>query len=120
MAAVSEQQQPSSGDIVRVDTDQIKKALHTLEGIWRSLDKAGRDLVDRSNELGECWGDDKSGKKFREKYWDPHEKAIDAAVQGAKVLKDSVERVQDMVKVYEQVEQRASETAADMGTGMGA
>jgi hypothetical protein len=31
-----------------------------------------------------------------------------------------VEQVQDMVKVYEQVEQRATDTAADMGTGMGA
>jgi hypothetical protein len=116
---VSEQQQSSSGDIVRVDTDQIKKAIGTLESIWSKLDAAGRDLLDRSNELGECWGDDKTGKKFREKYWDPHEKAIDAAVQGAKVLKDATEQVQDMVKAYEQTEQRATEDAENLGSGMG-
>ncbi|MGW2637366.1 WXG100 family type VII secretion target [Streptomyces sp. NPDC001348] len=117
---MSEQQQPSSGDVVRVDTEQIRQAIGTLEGIWRRLDQAGRDLVDRSNELGDCWGDDKSGKKFHEKYWDPHENAIDAAVQGAKVLKDATEQVQDMVSAYEQVEQNATDTATNLGTGMGA
>ncbi|MEU8718506.1 hypothetical protein [Streptomyces sp. NPDC048663] len=114
------EEQRASGDVVRVDTEQVRKAIGTLEGIARRLDAAGRGLVDRSNELGDCWGDDKSGKKFHEKYWDPHEDLIDAAVQGAKVLKGATEQVQEMVKVYEQVEQQATGTAAGLVPEVGA
>jgi uncharacterized protein YukE len=110
------QQQPSN-EPLRVDTDLMNLAIPKLKSLAGRLTSAGKQLQSTSESYGECWGGDKTGKKFVGQYQGPHAQVITAALQGGSVLDDSTEQVAAMVKAFESSEENAAATSKSLRTG---
>jgi uncharacterized protein YukE len=104
------EQQTSSSDPLRVDTDVMRLAIARLHDLAGRLTSAGDKLISASESYGKPWGDDKTGDQFYGQYKDPHQKAVDAAIQAGKVLHDSTQQISDMVKKFESSEEQAAAT----------
>ncbi|MBY8886061.1 hypothetical protein K7472_14510 [Streptomyces sp. PTM05] len=102
--------QASNGDFT-VDTDKLKPAVAKLQTLATQLKSAGKQLDDVCQSYGQPWGDDSTGKKFYDKYEDPHSQMITAAYRSSATLEDSAGQMGDMVTSFEKVE----ETAGDEG-----
>ncbi|MEU2743390.1 hypothetical protein ABZ656_51165 [Streptomyces sp. NPDC007095] len=106
-------QQPPSTEPFRVDTDKTKPALSKLEELAGRLERAGHNLLTTSESYGDRpWGGDKNGKKFYAQYKEPHEQCVAAGLDGGAALRDSTERLQEMINGFEATE----EAAKDEGT----
>ncbi len=112
------EQQASSNEPLRVDTDLMRLAIGRLEKLADRLQSAGKQLQDASDAAGECWGNDKTGKQFYSQYQQPHDQVIQAAEGGGKVLYDSTEQVAAMVRAFESSEHDAAATGNSLSSGM--
>ncbi|MFE3885228.1 hypothetical protein ACFXPQ_20365 [Streptomyces lydicus] len=100
----------SSNEPVRVDTAKLRDALYQLTQVSQHVKSAAERFLDDCDADSDAIGEDKSAKKFREKYDGPHKDALDAGFQSAQLLERTSGEVQQLIRALEDVEQRSAET----------
>ncbi|MET7287437.1 hypothetical protein [Streptomyces sp. NPDC005573] len=104
---MTDDQSQGSGQPLTVDTDRLGSAVAKLQELAGNLTSAGENLQNVSQSYGQPWGDDETGKKFYAQYQGPHGDVITAALQGGKGLNTTADRVTDLIRVLEHVEEQA-------------
>jgi hypothetical protein len=100
----------SSNEPIHVDTEKLKQAAYNLLQVQQHLQSSTSEFIRQCNEGNEAIGNDKTGKKFHEKF-DSNEEAL---LQAGSDLSDGVEQISDevrlLVRKLENVEQASTET----------
>ncbi|MEC3993789.1 hypothetical protein VSR01_09645 [Actinacidiphila sp. DG2A-62] len=92
---------------MHVDTDKIHLAAEALGELAWTLKQAAHDLEERSQALGQPWGDDKNGKSFAGEYLQPHSDALKAGTDGGAALDDAAGQLNDLVAALNAIEAQA-------------
>ncbi|WP_405867397.1 WXG100 family type VII secretion target [Streptomyces sp. NBC_01515] len=93
-----------------VDTARLDQSAPQVQELAGRIRSIASKLDGRLEALGECWGDDESGRQFLEQYAEP-KRQLSAGITGAgQVLDSTVEGIRTMAKGFQQTEERNVET----------
>ncbi|CAM5608615.1 hypothetical protein [Streptomyces griseorubiginosus] len=92
---------------MHVDTEKIQLAADALGELAWTLKQAAHTLEERSESLGQPWGDDENGKKFLANYAQSHSDAVKAGTDGGAALADAAGQLNDLVAALNAIEAQA-------------
>ena len=88
-----------------VDTARLDQSAPQVQELAGRIRSIASKLDGRLEALGECWGDDESGRQFLEQYAEP-KRQLSAGITGAgQVLDSTVEGIRTMAKGFQRTEE---------------
>ncbi|MFD0280044.1 WXG100 family type VII secretion target [Kitasatospora sp. NPDC127111] len=92
--------------VFSVDTERLAAATPQVQELAGLIRSVGTRLEARLGELGECWGDDYTGREFRDQYLSPKEQLTEAVGGTAEVLDSTVDGIATMAKGFRRTEEQ--------------
>ncbi|MFI9645504.1 WXG100 family type VII secretion target [Streptomyces sp. NPDC052040] len=99
-----------------VDTDGLRNQLPYVQQLAARFRDIGKSLEGRLGELGDCWGDDESGRQFYEQYATPRKQIIDSTGQMGQLVDSMHDGVHTMAVNLERMEDENVEATRRMRT----
>ncbi|MEU7041787.1 hypothetical protein AB0A77_12125 [Streptomyces varsoviensis] len=99
-----------SSEPVRVDTEKLRAAERKLLELTNHVRSAAERFQSDSESYGDVIGDDKNGEKFHGQFDGPHQDAVSAGLDAAKLAERTTGEVGQLVRALENVEQHSTET----------
>ncbi|MFF0410519.1 WXG100 family type VII secretion target [Kitasatospora sp. NPDC004745] len=89
-----------------VDTEALAAATGPVQELAAQIRAVGTRLEARLGELGECWGEDYTGREFRDQYLRPKEQLTEGISGTAEVLDSTVDGIGTMAKGFRRTEEQ--------------
>ena len=87
-----------------VDTDGLRNQLPYVQQLAARFRDIGTSLEGRLGELGECWGDDATGRQFYSQYATPRTQIIESAGQMGELVDSMHDGIRTMAVNLERME----------------
>ncbi|SHH05850.1 WXG100 family type VII secretion target [Streptoalloteichus hindustanus] len=95
-----------------VDTERLGKVSGDAENLAVRLERIYDNLLSRTQEVGQCWGDDKTGKSFEQNYLANSKDVLTAMREMSSVVRSMRDGVNTMAKGFRRTEANAVDTLA--------
>ncbi|MEW2520818.1 WXG100 family type VII secretion target [Actinacidiphila alni] len=92
-------------DTFSVDTEGLDGQLPYMQHLAERFNSVHSTLQARLGAVGECWGDDSSGRQFLNQYARPKEEILEAMEQAGEVLRSTGDGLRTMAHGYEVIEE---------------
>ncbi|MFE7122109.1 hypothetical protein ACFU99_42410 [Streptomyces sp. NPDC057654] len=99
-----------SSEPIRVDTEKLRAAERTLRELTNHVQSSAERFRSGSDAYGDVIGGDKNGKKFHGQFDSPHQDAVSAGFDAAKLAERTTDEVEQLVQALENVERQSTET----------
>ncbi|AUY53478.1 WXG100 family type VII secretion target [Streptomyces sp. CB01881] len=93
-------------ELFSVDTEALAAATPQVQELAGLIRSVGTRLEARLGELGECWGEDYTGREFRDQYVQPKEQLTEGISGTAEVLDSTVDGIGTMAKGFRRTEEQ--------------
>ncbi|MEU5095069.1 WXG100 family type VII secretion target [Streptomyces sp. NPDC020996] len=88
-----------------VDTERLEQAAPQMQELAARIRSIATKLDGRLESLGACWGDDESGRQFREQYAEPKRQLSAGITAAGAVLDSTVDGIRTMAKGFARTEE---------------
>ncbi|MFY4722499.1 WXG100 family type VII secretion target [Streptomyces sp. LaBMicrA B280] len=99
-----------------VDTAGLRNQLPYVQQLAARFRDIGKGLEGRLSELGECWGEDATGRQFYEQYATPRKQIIDSTGQMGQLVDSMHDGIRTMAVNLERMEDQNVEATRRLHT----